>query len=77
MENLDKLKRLSTVLRLACTLYLVAAPAALAALWLNLERFGPHVEALRSLSIQLEFLGPLNLGLAFLLSFLLVSLLMA
>ena len=76
MENLDKLKRVSTVLQWACNLYLVLAPVLVVGLWLNFERFGPQVEALRNLPIQPEYVGPLNLWLAFLLSAIPVGLVM-
>ncbi|MFM1896252.1 MAG: hypothetical protein RLZZ385_1326 [Pseudomonadota bacterium] len=68
MDNLDKLRRVSAVLQWACTFYLVTAPLVLAGLWLNFDRFGPQVEALRSLPIQLEYVGPMNLWLGFFLS---------
>jgi len=77
MDNLTKLKRVSALLHRACTLYLVLAPLTVIAVWLNFERFGPHIDDLRSLPIQLEFVGPLNLWLAFAFSALPVGLLMA
>lgn len=67
-KNLARIRRVSAVLQWACTGYLVLAPLLWAGVWLNFRQWGPRWEVLRQMPIQPEFVGPLNLLLAALVS---------
>lgn len=60
MNNPIRIRRVSTLLKLACDAYLVLAPLLLAAVWLNFDRLGPFWQTLSQLPLQSQYIGPLN-----------------
>jgi uncharacterized membrane protein YidH (DUF202 family) len=60
MNNPARIRRVSTLLKLACDAYLLLAPLLLAAIWLNFEQLGPQWQTLAQLPIQPQYVGLIN-----------------
>lgn len=57
MTNSDRIRRVSAVLSLACSAYLLLAPLMLLVVWFNFEQLGPEWETLAQLPIQPQYVG--------------------
>lgn len=64
MDNNLKIQRVSGLMQLACSAYILFAPLFVLGFWMNFERFGPEVAAYQNLTIRLDYMGTLNLLLA-------------
>lgn len=76
MENTQKIRRVSFVLRFACAAYLVLKPLFAVIIWLNLEEMADDLNPLFAEPLRMEFIGPLNLLLGFLVSSIPMALMM-
>lgn len=65
MENNLKIRRVSTVLRLACDAYLILRPLMAILIWLNLESLAGGSTPYFNQPLRMEFIGPMNLVLGF------------
>ncbi|MEC8859227.1 MAG: DUF2975 domain-containing protein [Pseudomonadota bacterium] len=61
MNHLVRIGRISRLMQIACTLYLVLAPVMLLVIWLSFETLGPRWQTLQQLPIRPEYVGTLNL----------------
>lgn len=64
MDNKLKIRRVSRLLRWASDAYLILKPLLAIAIWLNFDTMAGSIEA--SAQLQMEFVGPINLLLGFL-----------
>jgi hypothetical protein len=68
MDNTTKIRRVSIALRFACLIYLICSPLLTLGIWLNFEQLGANTEPFSNLPLQMEYIGPVNLILGFLVS---------
>lgn len=64
MDNKQKIRRVSLVLRLASDAYLILKPLLAIAIWLNFDSLAGSIES--SPGLQMEYVGSINLLLGFL-----------
>lgn len=76
MDNATKIRWVSTTLRHACEAYLILTPVLAIGIWLNFEAFALTSEAFSNLPLQMEYIGPTNLMLGFLVGCLPMGLMM-
>ena len=68
MDNNLKIRRVSALLRLGCNVYLVLTPVLVVAIWLNLDSLAGELNPQFAQPLRMEFIGPVNLVLGFLVS---------
>lgn len=73
MENLDKIRRVSRWLELACYAGMVCLPALILLVWIDFDRFGPLLAGSQGVPLHPENIGPMTRVLGFLCSMLPLS----
>lgn len=76
MNNTQKIRRVSLLLRSGCDAYLILKPLLALVIWLNLEEMAGDLSSQFSQPLRWEFIGPMNLLAGFLVSCIPIALMM-